>query len=159
MGVFERQRQPCICFSWSCAALHHHSDHDPRMYTWIFITQCWQNEQEEHVPFNQLKILSRGPGDPFDWSLLHTATSPSMLSLKAKNMLFEQVSSVNLAVGCSQLKLGSTQWSPFVFAVYYSSTLVWAAVAQAAVGCLISKWPLARHWHCQSVIFRKHLKS
>lgn len=55
-------------------------------------------------------------------------------------MLFEQVSSVNLAVGCSQLKLGSTQWSPFVFAVYYSSTLVWAAV-----GCLISKWPLARH--------------
>lgn len=83
MGVFERQRQPCICFSWSCAALHHHSDHDPRMYTWTFITQCWQNEQEEHVPFNQLKILSRGPGGPFDWSLLHTATSPSMLSLKA----------------------------------------------------------------------------
>lgn len=73
MGVFERQRQPCVCFSWSCAALHHHSDHDPRTYTWIFITQCWQNEQEEHVPFNQLKYYPGYQG-AFDWSLLHSAT-------------------------------------------------------------------------------------
>lgn len=31
----------------------------------------------------RLTSLKYYPGDPFDWSLLHTATSPSMLSLKA----------------------------------------------------------------------------